>query len=136
MSSEIGKTISELYKGTDFSKMLTPDTFIPANNYAAIVEQLDIKPSSKIIDEISGKMEEQNKLASQQMKILVEQNNLLKSNYAKLEELYNTQEAAFKATQEELSKSRRYNVVMMIIALIAMLAAIAGPIVTFIVSKQ
>jgi hypothetical protein len=37
--------------------------------------------------------------------------------------------------KEDLKRSKRFNVAMMIISAVAMLAAIAGPIVTILVSK-
>ena len=137
MGSEFGRTISELYKDFDIAKQLSLEQYAaPAFDYKKIIEAIpDFDPKDSIIGEISERIEEQNKLASQQMQILVDQNSLLANNYSKLKELYDAQAASFAATQEELTRSRRHNIIMMIIALVAMLAAIAGPIVTIIVSK-
>ncbi len=77
----------------------------------------------------------QKELLEQQVEIIRKQNDLLADNYTKLKELYNAQVVANKEAKEELKQSKRFNVAMMIIAFIAMLAAIAGPIVTIIVSR-
>ena len=94
-----------------------------------------IDPEETIIGDIKRKIEEQNSLAAQQISILAEQNSLLADNYSKLKEMFDAQSESYKATQEDLKPSRKYNVVMMIIAIIAMLAAVAGPIATILVSQ-
>ena len=77
----------------------------------------------------------QKQLLEQQVEIILKQNELLSDNYAKLKEMYDTQVEANKEAKEELKRSKRSNLIMMIIAFFAMLAAIAGPIVTFLVSR-
>lgn len=77
----------------------------------------------------------QKELLEQQIEIFQKQNELLLDNYSKLEEMFDSQVEANKEAKEELRRSRRFNVAMMIIAIIAMLAAIAGPIATIWVSK-
>ena len=77
----------------------------------------------------------QNELLEQQLELFQKQNNLLFDNYCKLEEMYNAQVKATKEAKEDLRKSRVFNGWMMAIAIIAMLAAIAGPIATILASK-
>lgn len=77
----------------------------------------------------------QKELLIEQLQATKEQNNLLVDNYNKLKELYDAQIVANQEAKEELGRSKRFNVVMMIISAVAMLAAIAGPIVTILVSK-
>ncbi len=77
----------------------------------------------------------QKELLEQQVEIVQKQNELLSDNYTKLKEMYDAQVEANKEAKEELKRSRRFNLVMMIIAFLAMLATIAGPIVTILVSK-
>ena len=79
---------------------------------------------------------EQKELLKQQVAILLKQNELLSDNYKKLKELFDAQVEANKEAKEELNRSKRFNLAMMIIAFIAMLAAIAGPIATILVSRQ
>ena len=76
----------------------------------------------------------QKELLEQQVEIIQKQNELLSDNYSKLKEMYDAQVEANKEAKEELKRSKRFNLAMMIIAIIAMLAAIAGPIATFLVS--
>ena len=76
----------------------------------------------------------QKELLEQQVEMIQKQNELLSDNYTKLKEMYDAQVEANKEAKEELKRSKRFNLAMMIIAIIAMLAAIAGPIATFLVS--
>ena len=77
----------------------------------------------------------QKELLEQQVEMIQKQNELLSDNYSKLKEMYDAQVDANKEAKEELKRSKRFNVAMMIIAIIAMLAAIAGPVATIIVSR-
>lgn len=76
----------------------------------------------------------QKALFEQQIEILRGQNDLLFDNYSKPKELFDAQVEANKEAKDELKQSRRFNTVMMIIAVISMIAAVAGPIVTILVS--
>lgn len=49
--------------------------------------------------------------------------------------MYDSQVEANEAARNDLKSSRKFNAWMMVIAIIAMLAAIAGPIATFLVSR-
>lgn len=77
----------------------------------------------------------QKELLEQQVEILLQQKELFSENYSKLKDMYDEQVQANKDAKEELRRSKRFNLAMMIISIIAMLAAIAGPIVTFLVSR-
>lgn len=89
-----------------------------------------INPEDTILGSIKRKIEEQNNIATQQIDILIQQNQLLTGNYDKLKDLYDKQLQAYEESNKELEKTRKYNRWMMLIAILAMLAAIAGPIVT------
>ena len=78
---------------------------------------------------------EQKELLQQQLEIIREQNALLCDNYEKLKEMYDAQVQENESAKEELKRSRRFNAWMMVIAIFAMLAAIAGPIATILVSQ-
>ena len=77
----------------------------------------------------------QKQLLEQQVEIIQKQNELLSDNYTKLKEMYDAQVEANKEAKVELKRSKRFNLAMMVISIIAMLAAIAGPIATIWVSK-
>lgn len=77
----------------------------------------------------------QKTLFEQQIEILQKQNDLLFDNYSKLKELFDEQVATNEEAKDELRRSKRFNIAMMIIAIIAMIAAVAGPIVTILVSQ-
>ena len=76
----------------------------------------------------------QKELLEQQLETIKEQNELLTDNYNKLKEIYDAQIVSYNEAREDLKRSRRFNIVMMIIAIVAMIAAVAGPIVTILVS--
>lgn len=101
----------------------------------------DIRPDVELfniedgpIGDIKRAVIEQNKKTEQQMQILQEQNALLAANYTKLEETYTAQVESYKKAQDDLTQSRKFNIWMMVVAVIAMFAAIAGPIATIMVS--
>ena len=77
----------------------------------------------------------QKELLQSQLETLREQNGLLSENYKKLKEMYDSQVEANEAARNDLKSSRKFNAWMMVIAIIAMLAAIAGPIATILVSR-
>ena len=85
--------------------------------------------------DIKKELQTQNSLVSQQVGILIEQNRLLTENYNKLKDMYDNQVVSYNEAKEDLRRSRNYNKWMMVVAIIAMLAAIASPIVTILVSK-
>lgn len=97
----------------------------------------DIEPidwNETIFGEIKVKIEDQNNLFNQEISILLQQNALLSNNYDKLKELYDSQVKERRESNLELERCRKYNRWMMVIAIVAMLAAIASPIVTILVS--
>lgn len=77
---------------------------------------------------------EQKELLQQQLEMIREQNMFLCDNYEKLKEMYDAQVQANIEAKTELDRSKRFNAWMMVIAIIAMLAAIAGPVTTILVS--
>ena len=78
---------------------------------------------------------EQKELLEQQLDFVRKQNELLMDNYGKLKEMYDAQVQANLEAKEELKRNKRFNAWMMVIAIVAMFAAIAGPIVTVAVSR-
>ncbi len=71
---------------------------------------------------------EQRKLLEQQVDLLKTQNSQLTDNYNKLKEMYDRQVREAEEAKKDLKKSWRFNVWMMVIAVISMLAAVAGPV--------
>ena len=111
----------------DFPKYHLPEIEIPT------VETID--PEDTIVGDLKKELQTQNSLVSQQVGILIEQNRLLTENYNKLKDMYDNQVVSYNEAEEDLRRSRNYNKWMMVVAIIAMLAAIASPIVTILVSK-
>ena len=77
---------------------------------------------------------EQKEILQQQLEMIREQNMFLCDNYEKLKEMYDAQLQATEEAKKDLQRSRIFNGWMMVISIVAMLAAVASPIVTVLVS--
>ena len=131
---ELCEAISGLYD-IDYSKLFQVDPELPDLTKIDTIQAEPIDYEKTIVGDIKRKLQEQNELVKRQFEVLVEQNKLLADNYNKLRDMYDSQTKANQAAQEDLRRSRNFNRWMMFIAVIAMLAAIAGPIVTVLVSR-
>lgn len=69
-------------------------------------------------------------LLQTQVIYLKEQNSLLQENYNKLNELYRMQQQSAQNAKEDLKISRRFNICMLVVSVVSMLAAVIVPIVT------
>ena len=99
-------------------------------------EQLiELKSQNDILAEQLKAEQAQREVLEEHLKVTTEQNALLSANYKKLEEMYSAQKESNDEARKDLRKSRVFNGWMMVIAIIAMLAAIAGPIATILVSR-
>ena len=99
-------------------------------------EQLgELKVQNDILTEQLKAEQAQREILEEHLKVTTKQNTLLTANYQKLEEMYNSQKESNDDARKDLHKSRVFNAWMMVIAIVAMLAAIAGPIVTVLVSR-
>lgn len=116
--------------GFDISSILNSSFRMPE---FTMPEMPDFDPEDTIMGDIKRQIQEQNTLVSQQINILEDQNKLLSDNYMKLKDMYEKQVDSYVESKEDLRRSRNFNRWMMVIAIIAMLAAIAGPIATFLV---
>ena len=86
------------------------------------------------LEEVVTSSIEQKKLLEEQVGILYEQNRLLSENYDKLKEMYDAQLQATEEAKKDLQRSQIFNGWMMVISIVAMLATVASPIVTVLVS--
>ena len=99
-------------------------------------EQLvELKSQNDILAEQLKSEQAQREILEEHLKVTTEQNALLLATYKKLEEIYSAQKESNEEAREDLHKSRVFNGWMMAIAIIAMLAAIDGPIATILVSR-
>lgn len=79
---------------------------------------------------------EQQELLKKQINQQNTHNELLTQNYNKLQELFELQKSEYDAAKGELAKSKRMNRIMLVIAIVAMLGAIASPLVTWLVTLK
>ena len=96
---------------------------------------VELKSQNDILSQQLKAEQAQREILEEHLKVTTEQNGLLSANYQKLEEMYNAQKESNDDARKDLHKSRVFNAWMMVIAIVAMLAAIAGPIVTVLVSR-
>lgn len=68
-------------------------------------------------------------LLQTQVIYLKEQNSLLQENYNKLNELYRMQQQSAQKAKEDLKISRRFNICMLVVSVVSMLAAVIVPVV-------
>ena len=71
-----------------------------------------------------GKHKEMFELGEKQIKLLAEQNEQLKENFNKLEDLYKIKEQELSETEKEAKKIKRYNRWMMFFTILAVLISI------------
>lgn len=70
----------------------------------------------------------------QEFALLVEQNNQLKANFEKLEELCNLKDTELKEANQEAEKIKKYNTKMLIISLVAAISALASLVATILIA--
>lgn len=130
--------ISELTKGLSAANSAIQASVIADDmeRHQRLVQQINEIDAEKNVTLLAGAEANiaQKELFEQQIEIIQKQNELLFDNYSKLKELFDAQVETNKEAKEELKRSKRFNIAMMIIAIIAMIAAIAGPIATILVS--
>jgi len=131
MDNSMGDLFAKIGK-FDFSKLANPESLLPKYDMPDI-PSIDIEDS--ILGDIKRQLIDQNNLGNLQIQILLEQNKLLSDNYSKLKEMYYAQTESYASAKEDLKRSRNLNKWMTTVAIISMLAAIAGPIATVIVSR-
>ena len=106
-----------------------------ARQVEELSRQIDEKNQQEAAHRAKLEAGAQKELLQSQLEALREQNGLLSENYKKLKEMYDSQVEANETARNDLKSSRKFNAWMMVIAIIAMLAAIAGPIATILVSR-
>ena len=115
--------IEMLSKLADSSKNIL-NTELPTIDYPSIAYNI---PSTTVeIDEENTFAYQMQKQTDQILAKSNEQIEQLKSNYQKLEDLYKIKEQEVLEARKEAKKAKKYNVVMLIIAIVSMLVAIAA----------
>ena len=128
----------------DFNDRVSRAIFSANNAAQALANRENLDYAKQAVDELNRQMAQkesilvagaeasigQRELLAAQLEVIQKQNELLADNYGKLKELYDTQVQSTQDAKEDLLRSRRYNIVMMVISIIAMFAAVAGPVIT------
>lgn len=130
--SDIPNDLFQGLKNIDFSNLAQPLFHLPTYEMPELVLP---DPEDTILGDIKHQFEAHNQLVSEQTKLLVQQNQLLSDNYLKLKDMYDAQVLSAKDTKVDLKRSRNINKWMMVITAVSMLAAVAAPIVTIMVSR-
>lgn len=129
MSDDYLKKFADLYEKFGYSPNL-PETNLFSNS---IVSQIRTTPPKIEIDEESTfayQMQQQtNQIIEKNnelIKVLEDQNNQLTKNNTRLEEILKLKETELSEAKLEAKKSKKYNFIMLIIAVVSMLVAIAS----------
>ena len=127
MMSDNKDTISNL----NFYNGDLPSMSFPTIDYSSIIR--NIEPPHIEIDEkntFAYQMQKQTdqiiEKSNEQIQLLNEHNQQLAANYKRLEDLYGLKEKELQESKQEAKKAKRYNIVMLIIAIISMLVAVAA----------
>lgn len=99
------------YSLPDFSSMLADPIEIDEENTFAYQMQ---QQTNQIIEK-----------SNEQIKLLIEQNQYLESNYKKLEELYILKDKELQDAKKAEKQAKIYNIVMLILTIISMLITVA-----------
>ena len=130
--SDIPNDLFQGLKNINFSNLAQPLFHLPAYEISEIALPV---PEDTILGDIKHQFEAHLQLVSEQTKLLTQQNQLLLDNYLKLKDMYDAQVLSAKDMKVDLKRSRNINKWMMAITAISMLAAVAAPIVTIMVSR-
>ena len=110
-----------------------PQPTLPSIDYSSIIANITPSVPKVEIDEESTfayQMQQQTnqiiEKANEQNTLLAEQNKRLAENYQRLEDLYKLKEKESEEARIAAKKAKRYNVVMLIVAIAAVLVAIAA----------
>lgn len=112
----------------DFSKLQGFDISKTLANIQTLIPEIEEENT------MWYRMEKQCELLKEQLEQQNKHNELLTQNYNQLKELFDLQKGEYDVAKGELAKSKRMNVIMLIIAIVAMLGAIASPLVTWLVT--
>ena len=93
---------------------------LPTSVYRAMAEQ--------------EKHEEVVEFNEKQIKLLSEQNEQLRENFNKLEDLYKIKETELEESKTEAKKAKKYNITMLIIALVSAGIALASLVATILIA--
>jgi len=126
---DIKDILSKMQTGSDLLKGME----LPQIDYSSIVH--NIKPNLPKVEidaesTFSYQLQQQTnqiiEKSNEQIALLVKQNEQLSNNYQKLEELYKIKEQETAEAKSETKKAKRYNTIMLIIAIVSMLVAVAA----------
>lgn len=124
-----GSRISKLSKHSKFFSEQIP---IEIPNYSFVYDDKYNLPPLNIDEEktFAYQMQQQTnqiiEKSNEQIHLLKEHNEKLVGNYKKLEDLYNLKEKELEEAKQEAKKSKRYNMIMMIISVVSMMIAAAA----------
>lgn len=96
------------------------------NNIVHQIPTVEIDKESTFAYQMQQQINQIIEKSNEQIELLNEHNEQLISNYKKLEDLYKLKEKDLEEAKQEARKSKRYNIIMMIISIVSMLIAAAA----------
>ena len=126
---DIKDILSKMQTGSDLLKGME----LPQIDYSSIVHnfkpnlpKVEIDAESTFSYQLQQQTNQIIEKSNEQIALLVKQNEQLSNNYQKLEELYKIKEQETAEAKSETKKAKRYNTIMLIIAIVSMLVAVAA----------
>ena len=105
---------------------LNLDTYSFAKNIVPSIPTVEIDEESTFAYQMKQQTKQIIEKSNEQIVLLAKQNEQLSNNYQKLEDLYKIKEQELAEAKEEAKKAKRYNILMMIITIVATVVAIAS----------
>ena len=97
------------------------DKYSIINTKIPEIETIQIKEEDTLIYQLKEQTEQIIQKTNEQIRLLNEHNEQLANNYKKLEQIYSIKESELEESKKEVKKSKRYNIIMMIIAILSLL---------------
>lgn len=117
------QTGSDLLKGMELPQI---DYSSIVHNIKSNLPKVEIDAESTFSYQLQQQTNQIIEKSNEQIALLVKQNEQLSNNYQKLGELYKIKEQETAEAKSETKKAKRYNTIMLIIAIISMLVAVAA----------
>ena len=117
------QTGSDLLKGMELPQI---DYSSIVHNFKPNLPKVEIDAESTFSYQLQQQTNQIIEKSNEQIALLVKQNEQLSNNYQKLEELYKIKEQETAEAKSETKKAKRYNTIMLIIAIVSMLVAVAA----------
>ena len=132
MMSDLKQSIAKLKEAINSSQDI-PKTILPEYQYhyslpdfsSMLADPIEIDEENTFAYQMQQQTNQIIEKSNEQIKLLIEQNQYLESNYKKLEELYILKDKELQDAKKAEKQAKIYNIVMLILTIISMLITVA-----------